>query len=158
MNDYFKRLYRSEVGTIFLVSILCWLEALQLLIIIVFVAGFFKIDTTTLTHIFTSRFAEVHVEREAEFFRLFIISAFFIQGAMLWFLRRKLDRQEVRGWLRFLIGLNIFWITVQLFFVFKMIIYQSPQWASISFNATMALAIISKVFAFEIRNSTIPFF
>lgn len=158
MNNLFKRLYRSEVGTIFLASVLSWLEALQFLIIVVFVAGFFKIDTTTLSHIFTSRFAEVHVEREAEFFRVYILLAFIIQGGVLWFLRRKLDCEDIRSRLKFLIGLNIFWIAVQLFFVFKMIVHQSPQWASTFFHGTLVLAIISKVFSIEIRNFAVPFF
>ena len=71
MNEFLRKFYHSEVGTVFLLSIFSLLEALQLLITVIFLAGFIKVDPSALAGLFTSNFEQgVHVEREVTFFRI----------------------------------------------------------------------------------------
>lgn len=142
-----------ETLNIVLFAVWALLEALQLLVVVVFIFSFIPIKP----HPFVETLFPIHQkgvlpEREMFFYRLFVFSAMAAQGAGLFMFRRRLKDGSLSASLAGLSAVNLFWLFVQGFCVFKIIVLQNPVWARYLFYAALAGAVLTRVFWSEILN------
>lgn len=140
-----------ESLNIVLFAVWALLEALQLLVVVVFIFSFIPIKAHPFVQtLFTIHQKGVLPEREMFFYRLFVFSAMAAQGAGLYLFRKRLQERSLSGSLAALAAVNLFWLFVQIFCVFKIIVTQNPAWARYLFYAGLAGAVLTRVFWSEL--------
>jgi len=142
-----------ETKNIVLFALWSLIEALQLLVIVVFIFSFvpFKPNPFVET-LFPLHQKGVLPEREMLFYRIFVLGAIVLQAGGLWLFHRRLKEEKFSSSLAGLTAANLFWLSLQIFCVFKMIVIDPSVWARNLFYITLAGAVLTRVFWPEVRH------
>ncbi len=148
-----------ETVNIVLFAVWSLLEALQLLVIVVLVFSFIPIKLSPfVATLFPLHQKGVLPEREMLFYRIFVLGAMALQTAGLWIFRRRLKEEQFTPSLVGLTAANLFWLLIQLFCVFKMMIIDPSAWAKYVFYVSLAGALATRVFWPEVRIWAVRFY
>ncbi len=84
-------------------------------------------------------------ERDALLYRILVVLVLLLQAGFLRRWRRRLADGGFTATLLRLTGIEVFWASVTLFWLFKMAVYHWPAPVRVGFLATLGLAVLSKV-------------
>ena len=116
------------------------IEALQVLIIVVFIYSFIPITCPPVCQkLFPISLYDVHPKREIFFYHVWIAAALGLQGVMMFINRRRLGEEDL--WRKFLpyICTMAGIVIIQIFVVFKVFLWGNPGWARDLFYAPWVL-------------------
>ncbi len=149
MKKIFKELGFLNVVTLAAMS---FLQALQCLIFIAATIQFIPYKKTDfVAKIFPVYLPEVRPEREMLLFRLFVIIAMAVMFLWVRHLRNHIDQEGLwRRYINYIIfsGCCIF---VQIFFVFKVLVWGAPLWAVVMMYGVMIATVFAHIFWPEIE-------
>ncbi len=154
------KLFRdTEIKNIVLFAIWTFFECLQLVIIVVFIFSFIPIAPNPFVQtLFPLHQKGVLPEREMLFYRIFVFANIALQAATLYFFRKRLGEERLGRSIIFLTTVNAFWIFMQLFAVFKIIVVGNLAWARYLFYVSLGLAVASRIFWPEFKNWLVWFY
>lgn len=126
--------------------------SLQLLIIIAAVFSFIPIKLdSSLDDVLPQVLALFRPEREMFLYQFFVVMTVIVQTVLVVVLK---DRWQDEGFFRKLgryLAAEYIWIALEIFAVFKILVYKGPFWANALFYVTLVLSIVSKVFWPEVQ-------
>ena len=140
-----------QIRTIVIIAGLALVEAIQVLIIVVTIFHFIPIAVRdSAKDIFPVLHDGLKPEREIFFFHVFVFTCLSIDGLILWFLRKRLGQTTVDTVLVQLMAVDAGWLLVQLFAVFKILLYGNLIWPKFLFYGMLTLSILSRIFWIEL--------
>ncbi len=141
---------RTSINII-LWSIIAVAISVQLLVFLAYIFSFIPLQESPLLQTFFARHqALVKPEREAFFYHIFLLTAVALQGAGLWFLRRRLAEAKLTTALGPFAIVECLWTIFIVFAVFKIFVYGNPPWARGLLYLGLGAAVLSKVFWAEL--------
>jgi hypothetical protein len=135
-------------------------ESLQILMLLVlFANAFLGMNVQSAEEGFFDYFKHsVHPERELTYFRIFLILAFLIQAVGIWVVKKKAQEGGLLSSFRALALVDATWLLLQLFALFKIVLFDNPLWARVLLCLALAASVVSKVFLSELRRLVFPRF
>ncbi|MDO8675637.1 MAG: hypothetical protein Q7K71_05955 [Candidatus Omnitrophota bacterium] len=148
-----KRLFKDEVmANAAALALVSFLEALQALIVIALIFSFIPIPAFDFVKkLFPLSLYDVRPEREMFFYRLAVLTAIGLQAILTFVFRAQLSDGKMRWKLYPFAAVSGFWAFVQVFAVFKILLWGDPPWARGLLYAGIAGGVLSKVFWPELR-------
>jgi len=133
-------------------TLLVFVLSLQVLIVLVFVYQFIPLKMDPITEGVPPALLQFFKpNRNHLFYHAFVAAALIGQVMVLYMYRKRLAVADLAGEIReFLIG-ETFWVSWQLFAVFKILQYDNPSWARILLYAGFTAALLAKVFWPELK-------
>ena len=114
---------------IVILAFISFLEAAQLLIAIAFILQFIPIPASSFVQtLFPLSMYDVRPEREMALYRFAIVAAIGIQVSLMYFFRRRRDDTRVKKDLYAFAAVLACWVFVQVFAVFKMLLWGNTCW------------------------------
>jgi len=142
-----KEFFDRYTINIIALSILSFIEALQVLIIVVLIFSFIPYAIPPFVQkLFPLSLYDVHMERESFFYHVWIAAGLGLQGLLVFVNRRRLGEDGL--WRRFspyictMTGI----VFIQIFAIFKMFLWGNPWWARYLFYVTLGFAILARIF------------
>jgi hypothetical protein len=139
---------------IIVISLLSFIEALQVLIIVVLIFSFIPIPVSAFVQkLFPLSQYDVRQNRQGFFYHVWIAAGLGLQGLLMFVNRRRLGEEGL--WRRFcpyictMAGI----IIIQIFAVFKIFLWGNPWWARDLLYAMIGLGILARIFWPEFRRS-----
>ena len=130
MSERLKRFHDPQTTGIVLLTFLVLVESLQVLILIVFIFSFIPIQPNAVFYtIYPSIRDTLHPERDLFFYKIFIFLSMAMEAAGLYFFRNHLKSPEFQKELRRFLAAEIFWLGLQSFAIFKIMLYEKQMWA-----------------------------
>lgn len=149
IKNLFKESSFRNVGCIAILSVL---QSLQLLLVLaVFLQFFPHHQTDFITKLFPVYLPEVRPEREMLLFRIFVLMAIGLMS--YWVVKYKKDINDV-GLGRKYFDYIVFTVTgifVQLFFVFKILVWGGAAWAQVMLYVSLVGTILGHIFWPELQ-------
>jgi len=138
--------------SIILMALLGLIESLQLLIIVMLIFSFIPIPMTDFAKdLFPNSQTALNPNRKMFFLHLWVGAGLLIHSVGLWCLRGRLGEAKTDGLLGRLIMVDGTWLLLQLFMVFKMILYPQVFWVKPLFYVSLGLSLLSRFFWFEVN-------
>jgi len=136
-----------------LMAFVSLVESTQLLIIVMLVFSFIPIPLTDFAKdLFPFVLnSDVHPNRRMFFLHLWVGAGLLVHAAGLWFLRGRLGQARTDGLLGRLILVDGAWLVMQLFLVFKMIVYPQAAWVKPVFYVSLVTSLLSRFFWVEVN-------
>lgn len=152
MSKFLKKILGIEGYGIFLSVLLTIVECLQVLIVVAAVFSFIPIKLdSSLDHVLPQVIALFRPEREMFFYQFFVVLTIAVQALVIIVLKdRWKDEAFLDRLVQFLYA-EYAWVALELFAVFKILVYKGPLWAKILFFTALGLSILAKVFWAEVR-------
>ena len=142
----------SEIPGIIFLTFLTLIESIQLLIVVVFVFSFIPIKPNAVFYTIYPHIRDnLHPERDLSFYQFFILTSLALLAVGLYFFRNHLRDKEFQQQLRELTLAETFWLGLQIFAVFKLVIYEKEIWARYFFYAALGLSLSAKFFWPELK-------
>lgn len=149
-----KNLLKDPVSrNIGYLSVLVFILALQVLIILVFVYQFIPMKMASITEGVPPALLKLfQPNRNHFFYHAFIATAIISQVLAIYIFRKRLGKPELARDIKELLIWEIFIVSWQLFAVFKILQYDNPSWARILLYAGLAAALLGKIFWPELKS------
>jgi len=146
----------NSISNIVFCSLLVLVESLQALVVLILIYSFFPIPPSPfLSHLFSRQLAEVFPKRDMFFYHAFVAMVILGQIGLLSFCRKQLNTQNLfKEWRNFFF-VELGWLFLMLFAVFKIFVYGYAPWAKYLLYGTIAGAVLSKVFFKELEQTVI---
>jgi hypothetical protein len=149
MNKIF---FDRHTVNIIAISLLSFIEALQILIIIVLIFSFIPIPVPPLVYKFYQLTQySVHLKRDGLFYHVWIAAGLGLQGLLMFVNRRRLGEEHLWRRLCPYICTMTGFVIIQIFAVFKILLWGNPWWARDLLYAMIGLGILARIFWPEIR-------
>lgn len=142
-----KIFFDNSTINVAVLSLLSFLESLQVLIVVALVYSFIPIPVPVFVQkLFPLSLYDVRLERESSFYHLWIAAALGLQGLLV-FLNRKNILQE-NTWRKHLpyVSTMAVLMYLQVFAVFKIFLWGNPWWARDVFYLLLAVGILIRIF------------
>ena len=147
-----KTIMTRDIINIALLGILSLVLSLGLLIFVVCIFTFIPIHLSPFVYeLFPLYQKGVLPEREMAFYRFFIFSNIVLQSGLVYWFRKRLDDQTLSRDILFFLRFELMWILLQIFAVFKILLYNNPTWAMYLFYIALGFSTVSKIFWPEFR-------
>ncbi len=139
--------------SIVLMAILALIGSLQLLIVVMMVFSFIPITPTAFAKDLFPYIqnTDVHPNRRIFFLHMWVGSGILIHGIGLWLLRNILGQRQTDHELVRLITANGCWLLLQLFVIFKIIIYPQLPWTQPLLYVLLGCSFLTNVFWPEVN-------
>lgn len=154
-----KRRWDREAVNVLLLSVISILVSLQVLAIIVAAFQHVPLSSKLTLTFFQDWISGVRPERESLFYRIFIILVFSFQAGSVYKFREQLPRPDFTGRLARFLGVELLWVSLLCFSIFKRVVREEDGAFRILFYSSLALACLSKIFCRQIDgrvSSNIP--
>ncbi len=153
MSSPLKRWFKDEVtANTMVLAAVSFLESVQALVLVAFIFTFIPIPAAPFVQkLFPLSLYDVRPEREMFFYRLWILMAIGLQAILIFVFRAQLSDGKMRRKLCPFAAVSGFWVFVQVFAVFKILLWGNPPWARGLLYIAFAGGILSKVFWPEIQ-------
>ena len=144
MNKIF---FDRNTVNIIVLSLLSFIEALQVLIIVVLIASFFPIPVPAFVQkLFPLSLYDVRLERESFFYHVWIAVALGLQAVLMFLNRRRLGEGDfARRFLPYICTMAGLCL-IQIFAIFKIFLWGNPWWARDVLYAFIGLGLLVRVF------------
>lgn len=144
MNKVF---FDRPTFNIVVLSLLSFVEALQILIIVALVFSFIPIPVPPLVqNFFPLTQYDVRLERESFYYHVWIFAALALQGLLMFLNRRRLEENDLwRRWLPYICTMSGM-IIIQIFAVFKIFLWGNPWWARNLLYIALGLGVLARIF------------
>lgn len=152
VKKYIEKTFGEGAYHVILSVLLSIAVSLQVLIVLAAVFSFIPIKLdSSLDHVLPQVLALFRPEREMFFYQFFVVLTIAVQIACIAvFKDRWHDEDFFRKLGQFLIA-EYCWIALEIFAVFKILIYKGLFWSNALFYTALALSLASKVFWPEVR-------
>ncbi|MBI4309928.1 MAG: hypothetical protein HY591_06315 [Candidatus Omnitrophica bacterium] len=143
--DYLRR--NPAIGNITAIAVIGFIDAVQVLIACAVIFSFVPIVPADFVHrLFPVYLPEVRPEREMGLYRLFVLAAIAIQAVRVFILRRRINEQRLWASLLPYAMVMGFWVFVEAFASFKVLLWGNPIWARVLLYGSLVMAFLSRVF------------
>jgi len=147
-----KKFFDKHTFNIIAVALLSLVEALQVLIIVVLIYSFIPIPVPAFVQkLYPISLYDVHLKRETSFYHLWIAAGLLLQAILIFFNRRRMGEERWRHGVYLYICTMVCFIIIQLFAVFKILLWGDPRWARVLLYLSLGLAILARIFWPECR-------
>jgi len=128
-------------------SLLSFIEALQILIIVVLIFSFFPIPIPVFAQkLFPLSQYDVRLEREGLFYHLWIFVSLGLQALMIYFNRKRLSTTDLNPKFLPYIGVMASLVMIQIFAAFKIFLWGNPGWARDLLYASIGMGLLARIF------------
>ncbi len=144
MNKIFFDKYTINI---IVLSLLSFIEALQVLIIVAFIFSFIPIAPPPFVQkLFPLSLYDVHMKRETFFYHVWIGVALILQGVLIFLNRQRLGEDHL--WRRSVpyISTMAGIIIIQIFAIFKILLWSNPWWARDLLYAALGMGVLARIF------------
>ena len=144
MNKTFFDRYTVNIITLAWLSLI---EALQVLIIVVLIYHFIPYAVSPFVKkLFSISLYDVHPKRDLFFYHVWIAAGLGLQGLLIFINRRRLGEEDL--WRKFsaYMGTMAGIVVIQIFAVFKILLWGNPAWARDLFYVALGLGIMARIF------------
>lgn len=142
----------NKTKDIVAISLLSFVEALQVLVIVVLIFSFIPIPMPAFAQkLYPMSQYDIHLKREGSFFHFWVLFGLALQALVLFVNRRRLGVGQIRQKIWPYVATCAFFLYVQVFAVFKMFLFNNPGWAKAVFYAALAMGLAVRVFWPEYR-------
>ena len=144
MNKIF---FNRPTLNIIALSLVSFIEALQVLIIVALIYSFIPIAVPAFVHqLFPLSLYAVHLKRESSFYHGWILVALGLQALLLFVNRARLEENHLGRALMPYIGTIGVFVLIQIFAVFKILLWGNPWWARDCLYLFLGLGIVVRIF------------
>ena len=130
------------------------MDSLQVLIIAAMLSNYYPPHNEYyLSQVFTKQLAGLKVDRQIPLYQLFVFTNIIFATVFVIWGKEKLKNQQ---WMRGLVSYTIIQallVAVQLFAVFKIVVYHSPAWAMHLLDIGLGLGVVTRVFWIEVSKA-----
>jgi hypothetical protein len=149
-----KTFFDKNTINIIVLSLVSFIEALQVLIIIVFIFSFIPIAVPPLVQkLYPLSVYDVHLKRDILFYHVWIALGLGLQGSLMFATRRHLGEDHWwRGLCPYICTMAVF-VTIQIFAVFKILLLGNLWWSRDVFYAFLGAGILARIFWPELQRS-----
>ncbi len=150
----FKRIPHCSLRNTAAIAGVALLESVQVLIAVVWISSFVPVPAgPSIENLWPLHQKTLQPERELLFFQVFVVANVMLTAAGLWFWRRRREDPGLGKALVVFGAWEAVFILIELFAVFKMIVYGQPLWAQIVFYGAFAGSWSFKIFWPEFRQA-----
>jgi len=144
MNKFF---FDRPTVNIITITLLVFIEALQILIIVALIFSFIPIPVPALTKkFFLLTQYVVRLKRDSLFYHVWIAAGIGLQGLLIFFNRRRLWEEDLgRKFLPYICTMAGF-VIIQVFAVFKILLWADPWWARGLLYVSLGAGILARIF------------
>ena len=147
-----KTFFDKHTVNIITLSLLAFVESLQVLIIVAFIFSFIPIVIPPFVQkLFPLSLYDVHLKRETFFYHVWIAAGLGLQGVLLFINRRRLREERLGQGVLLYIGTMAGFVFIQIFAIFKILLWGNPSWARDLFYMALGFGILARIFWPELR-------
>jgi hypothetical protein len=147
MSETKSSAWDRESLNVVLLAVWSLVEALQLMVIAVFIFSFIPIKPNPFVQtLFPLHQKGVLPEREMLFYRIFVLGAIALQAGVLKIFYPRLKDDKFGGSVIALTAVNVFWLFLQIFAVFKMIVVDVEPWMRGLLYVSLTGAVVTRIF------------
>jgi hypothetical protein len=135
-------------------SLLSFVEALQVLVIVALIFSFIPIPMPAFAQkLYPMSVYDIHLKREGSFFHFWVLFGLALQGLFIFLNRRRLGEDQLSPKVLPYVCTMAAFLFVQVFAVFKIFLWSNPLWARVLLYASLAAAAAVRIFWPEFRRS-----
>jgi len=142
-----KTFFDRQTVNIIAMALLSFIEALQVLIILVLVFSFIPITVPSFVQkLFPLSLYAVHLKRDAFFYHVWIAVSLGLQAALIFLYRKRLGEDHLwREFLPYFCTMAVM-AYIQIFAIFKIFLWGNPWWARDLLYVFLGAAVMARIF------------
>lgn len=147
-----KPIFRTAIGrNLYWISLFSLVESLQVLVVVVLIFSFIPIQLAPITKGVAPQLLRLfQPKRDISFYHFWVAVCLLSQVFLIWFWRKRRYDSQLAQRLKPLVIVDSVWLSLQLFFVFKITQYGDPHWARGMLYITIGLSLLSRIFWSEL--------